>query len=253
MTRARRGRGPAVRVAVEHGVAWLTLDRPSTGNRLDDEMMGALADACEQVEHDERVAVVVVAATGRTFCAGLPAETTWPPDAWPDGIGALACVGKPVVGALAGAVRGWGLGLALACDVRVGATTTVLEPGAALPIGGGVTQRLPRVVGTGRALAMLLDGEPVRARVALEWGLLARVVPPARLLATTRRLARALAARGPVALRYAKEAVVRALDLPLDDGLRLEHDLYVLLQTTADRAEGIASFLAGRRARFVGR
>lgn len=253
MTPARRGRGPAVRVAVEHGVAWLTLDRPATRNELDDEMMSALAEASEQVEHDAGVRVVVLAAAGRTFCAGLPQGTTWPPDAWPDGVAAVARITKPVVVALAGGVRGWGLGLALAGDLRVAAPTTVLDPGPEPLVGGGVTQRLPRIVGASRALALLLGAVPVSARVALAWGLVTRVVPPARLGAATRTLARGLAARGPVALRFAKEAVVRALDLPLEDGLRLEHDLYVLLQTTADRAEGVASFLERRRARFTGR
>jgi enoyl-CoA hydratase/carnithine racemase len=90
----------------------------------------------------------------------------------------------------------------------------------------------------------------VPASDALAWGLVADVVAPSRLGATLAARARALAARGPIALRYAKEAVRRAFDLPLEDGVRLEHDLYVLLQTTADRREGIAAFRARRRPRF---
>src|SRR6185369_2594638 len=104
-----------------------------------------------------------------------------------------------------------------------------------------------------RAMAMLLLGERLRAATALDWGLVTEVVAPARIARVARARADALAQRGPIALRFAKEAVRRALDLPLDDGVRLEHDLYVLLQTTADRREGVEAFLARRRPRFQAR
>jgi enoyl-CoA hydratase len=245
-----------VEVAVGDGVAWLTLARPGTGNALDAEMMAALTEACQTVEHDETVRVVVVATAGADFCVGLPRGVRWPPVAWPDAVAAVAGLTKPVIGCLAGAVRGWGLALALACDVRVAATGTMLElpcvPRGGLP-GGGVTQRLTRVVGPSRALVMLLLAEPVPARAAADWGLVSQVVAPGRLRAAGAAMARGLASRAPLALRLAKEAVVRALDLPLDDGMRLEHDLYVLLQTTADRTEGVRSFLDRRPPRYQGR
>ncbi len=257
MTAVRgRGRGPAVDVAVRDGVAWLTLARPGTANALDAELMGALEASCEAIERDDAVRVAVLGAAGADFCVGLPRGVGWPPPAWPDGIAAVAAVTKPVIGCLTGAVRGWGLALALACDVRVAATTAVLElpcvPRGRLP-GGGVTQRLTRIVGASRALAMLLLSQPVTARTAADWGLVSRTVAPTRLRAAAADVARSLAARAPLALRLAKEAVVRALDLPLEDGVRLEHDLYVLLQTTADRAEGVRSFLERRAPRYEGR
>jgi len=248
--------GPPVGVSVRDGVAWLTLARPRSGNALDAEMMGALAAACEAVELDDAARVAIVIAAGTDFCVGLPRGVTWPPDVWPDGIGALARVTKPVVACLAGAVRGWGVALALACDIRVAASGTRLMlgevPQGRLP-GGGVTQRLTRVIGASRALSMLLLGEVVPARTAADWGLVARVVAGTRLRAAGAELARDLAARGPLALRLAKEAVLRALDLPLDEGVRLEHDLYVLLQTTTDRTEGVRSFLERRPPRYHGR
>jgi len=257
MTAVRgRVRGPAVDVAVAGGVACLTLARPGTANALDGELMSALASACEAIEHDDAVRVAILGAAGPDFCVGLPRGVGWPPPAWPDGIGAVASLTKPVIGCLAGAVRGWGLALALACDVRLAATTAVLElacvPRGRLP-GGGVTQRLTRIVGTSRALAMLLLARPVTARTAVDWGLVSRAVAPARLRAAAAEVARGLAARAPLALLLAKEAVVRALDLPLEDGMRLEHDLYVLLQTTADRSEGVRSFLERRVPRYEGR
>jgi len=252
---AARG-GPPVGVSVREGIAWLTLARPGRGNALDAEMMGALATACDAIEHDDAARVAVVVTEGVDFCIGLPRGVPWPPDAWPDGIGALARVTKPVVACLAGAVRGWGVALALACDIRVAASDTTLVlgdvPEGRLP-GGGVTQRLTRVIGASRALSMLLLAQAVPARAAADWGLVARVVARPRLRAAGAELARDLAARGPLALRLAKEAVLRALDLPLDEGIRLEHDLYVLLQTTTDRSEGVRSFLERRQPRYQGR
>ena len=207
---------PAVELAVRDGVAWMTLARPASGNRLDAELLGALVEGSAAAEDDDGVRVVVLAAEGPAFSLGLPRACRWPERSWPDGVGAVAGLTKPVIAAIQGAALGWGLALALACDLRLASTTAVL----ALPAlgerrfpGGGVTQRLPRMIGT----------------------------------------ARALAAKGPLALRLGKEAVVRALDLPLADGIRLEHDLYVLLQTTADRRAGIEAFLARRKPRFGGR
>jgi enoyl-CoA hydratase/carnithine racemase len=254
---AERGRGrPPLQVAVRDGVARLTLARPRTGNALDAELMQALVEACARVEEDDAARVVVLAAEGADFCAGLPRTVAWPPREWGDGVAAVAALTRPVIGCLAGAVRGWGLALALACDIRVASATTVLAldsvPRGRLP-GGGVTQRLPRIVGVSRALAMLLLAEPVNARTAADWGLVSRIVAPGRLRAVVDALAHGLAARAPLALRLAKEAVVRALDLPLDDGMRLEHDLYVLLQTTADRSEGVRSFLERRTPHYQGR
>ena len=234
----------------------MTLSRPATRNRLDAELLGALADACEAVEDSDEARVVVLAARGPAFSTGLPRACSWPERAWPDAVAALAAVTKPVIAALQGEVLGWGLALALACDLRIASEEAVL----ALPElaegrfpGGGSTQRLARIVGVARALELVLLGTRLGAAEAALWGLVSRVVPPARLAAAVGDVARRLVARGPLALRLAKEAVVRALDLPLVDGMRLEHDLYVLLQTTGDRREGIRAFLERRAPRFTGR
>jgi enoyl-CoA hydratase/carnithine racemase len=251
-----RRSGAAVEWTVEEGVGWMTLARPATGNRLDADVMQGLVAACEEAALDERVRVVVLGARGRDFCLGLPAGLGWPPPAWGDGVAAVARLRAPVLAAIGGAARGWGLALALACDVRiVGARAVFVAPCLSegrLP-GGGLTQRLPRMLGVGRAMAFLATGEPMRAAAALACGLASETVPDARLGRVVAAQARALAARGPLALRYAKEAVLRALDLPLDDGVRLEHDLYVLLQTTADRRAGVRAFLERRRSRFEAR
>ena len=255
MTALAHRRLPAVGCEIRDGVAWLTLSRASSGNALDAELLGDLAEACERADADGAANVVVLSAGGRTFSSGLPRTHGWPERHWRDGVEAVAKVTKPVVAAIQGEAVGWGAALALACDLRVGSSAAALvlpEARAGRLPGGGATQRLARIIGPARALELVLLGRRLTAREMLAWGLLADVVAPGRLAATVARLAADLASRGPLALRLAKEAVVRALDLPLDDGVRLEHDLYVLLQTTADRAEGIAAFHARRRPRFQG-
>lgn len=237
-------------------MATVTLERPTHRNRLDAEVMAALVDACDTVEDDHDVRVVVLTGRGPHFCAGLPPATAVLPADWPDGVAAVAALTRPVVAALAGEISGWGLALALAADLRLAAETARFRlPGASSGTlgGGGAIPRLSRLVGPARTAEIVLLEREVDARTALRWGLVSRVVSPARLERETVRLARHLGARAPLALALAKEAVTRALDLPLADGCRLEHDCYVLLQTTADRREGIAAFLGRRRPRFLGR
>jgi enoyl-CoA hydratase/carnithine racemase len=241
---------------VQEGVAWITLARPALANRLDADMQGAIVEGCEEAEAREDVRVVVLAARGATFSTGLPAGTAWPDPSWPDAVATVAGLTKPTVAAVQGEALGWGMSLALACDLRVASSRAVfvlpeVERGR-LP-GGGVIPRLVRMVGVARTLDLVLLGTRLAAAPAAAWGLVSTVVPPARLATAVGSLARALVARGPLALRLAKEAVVRGLDLPLDEGMRLEHDLYVLLQTTVDRQEGVRAFLEGRRPRYHAR
>ncbi|MCW5892893.1 MAG: enoyl-CoA hydratase/isomerase family protein [bacterium] len=241
-----RARGPAVRVGVAGGVARITL--PADGGIF--AAPDALVDAWEALGDDARIRVLVLDGAVGAFAAPRSDAPTSP------AVQAVATTGLPVLACLDGDVSGLGLALALACDLRLATPPTRLGlaeiAGGRLP-GGGVTQRLPRLVGPARALEMILLGRSLPARTALAWGLVHRVVPRVRLRAAATALARELAARGPLAMRYGKEAVLRALDLPLADGIALEHDLYVLLQTTADRREGVRAFLARRPPRFRGR
>jgi enoyl-CoA hydratase len=163
---------------------------------------------------------------------------------------------QPLIAAIRGYAFGGGLELALACDIRLASEDAQLgltEINLAIIPGGGGTQRLPRLVGRGKALEMILTGARISAAEALRIGLVERVVPAAEVLGQARDLARTLAAKAPVALRYAKEAVVKGLALPLADGLRLEQDLSTLLRTTEDRVEGAKAFLEKRAPRWMGR
>ncbi|MDP2952803.1 MAG: enoyl-CoA hydratase-related protein, partial [Chloroflexota bacterium] len=144
---------------------------------------------------------------------------------------------------------------ALACDIRLAASGARLGLPHAdfglMPRDGG-SQRLPRIVGRAKALEMLLTGAAIDADEAYRIGLVSRVVPPEQLLSDAEALARSIAEKGPIALRYVKEAVNKGLDLTMSQGLRLEADLYFLLQTTHDRTEGIRAFREKRPPQFKG-
>lgn len=169
---------------------------------------------------------------------------------------AVAAIPQPVVAAVSGEALSAGLELALACDIRVcgdGSAFALPEVSAgSVPAGGG-TQRLPRAVGRAHALRMLLTAEPVDAAEALRIGLVSEVVADAEVEAAARAIADTIASRGPIATRFAKEAVHRGADLPLAEGLTAELDLTVILQATADRAEGVQAFVEKRPPRFENR
>ncbi len=233
-------------------IAEITLDLRSTADRFTADAAAAFAEACERCA-DDGVWVVLLRSAGASFCVGTDGAD-WPPLATLDFVAALAAVRQPVVAAIRGRAEDEGFELALAADLRVVEQRTrfvMTQVGRGrLPVHGG-TQRLPRVIGAERALMTIVLGEPIGARQAIEWGLAQRIDRSADRAART--LADQLAERGPIGMRYAKEAVRRAADFTLDDGARFEHDLYVLLETTRDRAEGVAAFLAKRKPIFRGK
>jgi enoyl-CoA hydratase len=251
----------------KHGkVAWLRLHRPDHGNRLTPAMAEELAALCLTAADDDEVDIVVLTGAGDTFCHGLeyPIEQRGTEAA--QGIhtqfGNLCCVNtlatstKPTVAALNGDALGVGLELALACDLRLvkeGARLGLPQVTSGLiPFCGG-TQRLPRIVGQAKALELVLTGELIEAREAQRIGLVSEVITTDVFTARVDEVLTGLLGKGPIALRLGKEAVQKAMDLTLDQGMRLEEDLYALLQTTQDRAEGVQAFLEKRTPKFTGR
>lgn len=248
-------------------VAYLTLARADRGNAIDAEFIVRLWDACSAVAEDADARAVVLAADGDAFSRGwdwesLSAEGADPLEAagvagmLDDPFGCLAELPKPVVCAVEGEAIGGGVALALACDVRVaaeGATFSLPETGMGLVPMGGATQRLVRLVGRGKATEMVLAGEPVDAAESLRIGLVGSVAARGKAREEAERIARRIAERGPLAVQYAKEALSRGIDMPLEQALRYETDLTVILQTTEDRAEGVKAFLEKRAPRFRGR
>jgi len=236
-------------------IAYLTLKRPEKQNAIDGVLLREMADACEAIGADEAVRVVLLTAEGAAFCRGWDWESL-PEGARADPFGPLAELSRPVVCALNGDAVSAGLELALACDVRIAAEGARFGlPEAAMglvPMGGG-TQRLARLVGRGKALEMILTAEPIDAQEALSIGLVSEVVPRAELMARAEAIAGRIAERGPLAVRYAKEAIQRGLEMPLEQALRYETDLTVIIQTTEDRAEGVRAFLEKRKPEFKGK
>ena len=167
----------------------------------------------------------------------------------------LAALDRPTIAAIRGDAMGQGLELALACDIRIAADTAHfgfphIKEGL-IPRDGG-TQRLSRVVGQAKAMEMIITGEIIDAQEAYQIGLVHRVVPEPELLPAAMGMAREMASKGAIALRYAKEAINKGMDLTLEQGLRLEADLYCLLHTTKDRTEGIKAFQEKRSPEFNG-
>ena len=256
----------AIRYEAADGIATVTLDRPDVHNAMNETMRRELVDCFTTLATDDGVRVVVITGAGqRAFSAGADIREFVAPQVPTafresrrrvDFRQAMDRCAQPIIAAIRGFALGGGLELALACDIRLASDDAQLgltEVNLAIIPGGGGTQRLPRLVGRGKALEMILTGTRISASEALAIGLVERVVPASEVLAQAQTLARTLAEKAPVALRYAKEAVVKGLELPLSDGLRLENDLATLLRTTDDRVEGAHAFLEKRKPRFTGR
>jgi len=218
------------------------------------ELARELEEVCGHINEDNDVYVVILTGTGAAFVDFGDARPGKRPPPGP--AAAVATIDRPVIAAINGDAAGEGLEIALICDIRIASDKARFAmPQVAqgsLPTDGG-TQRLPRIVGRGKAMEMLLTAAILTAAEALEIGLVSQCVPPSRLKEETQKLAETIAARGPLALRYLKEAVNKGMDMTLEQGLRLEADLYFLLHTTADRTEGINAFRDKRKPKFKGK
>lgn len=232
-------------------IARVTLNRPDADNVVNRQLARELEDVCREVNQDDDIYVVIITGAGdKGFCGGGEVGESGAPY---NVAAAIAGIDRPVIAAVNGDALGQGAELALSCDIRLVSQRARFGfsqvASGSIPVDGG-TQRLPRIVGKGKALELILTADTISAGEALEIGLVSAVVPPEKLAAEAETLARTIASKGPVALRFAKEAVNKGLDLTLEQGLRLEADLYFLLHTTADRTEGIKSFLEKRTPGF---
>ena len=234
-------------LSLNANVATITLDRPDNGNRVDGEMADALGEACRLISEDDGLRLVVLTANGTVFSIDVGSAATGKPGV------PVAGLAVPVLVALNGDATGPGLELALAGDLRICVPPARFGfPGltrGVLPQDGG-TQRLPRLVGPSWARDMLLTSRMVDAKEALSIGLVNRVAGDLDTLIA--ELTEQITAGSPLGARYAKEVVGKGMDLSLDQGLELEADLNVILQSTSDRAEGIKSFLEKRGPNFTG-
>jgi len=253
-------------VEVTDGVATVTVNRPDKLNALNDVVVAELSQAALALKADPAVKGVILTGAGpKGFVAGADIG-----ELAQQGVGdareralkgqamvsAFETMGKPVVAAVNGFALGGGCELAMGCHVRIASETAKFgqpEVKLGLTAGYGGTQRLPRLVGRGRALHLLLTGETIDAQEAYRIGLVTKVVPPDQLLPEAAKLLRTILANGPVAVALTTEAVHRGSDHSLADGLRVEADVFGVVAATEDMKEGTKAFLEKRPATFKGK
>jgi enoyl-CoA hydratase len=239
----------AIEESREGGCVTATFVHPPL-NLIDASMAARLMQLIEEAEDDDSIHALVVVGARDTFCGGFEPEVD------PALVESLAALGKPTLAIINGDALDEGLELALAADLRLSTANARFALGQLtrghLPRFGG-TQRLPRLIGVGPALKMLLTGGAIDGAEALRLRLLTYLAPdPIALKKAADELLAVLDARGPVAARLVKEAVLKGMDMTLGQGIRLEEDLYALLQTTVDRAEGVKAFMEKRKPLFKG-
>ena len=249
----------------EPGIWLLTINRERAMNALAPQVLDDLASAVRAVAADPAARCLLVTGAGRAFVAGadIAAMSAMAPIEARDfaakghrTLRALELAPFPVIALVNGYALGGGCELALACDFIVASEKAVFgQPEVNLGIcpGFGGTQRLTRVVGRSMALDLVTTGRQVRADEALRIGLANHVVPPEGLLEKGMELARMIAAKGPLAVRFSKHLVIRGQDLDLANANALETDVFGMLAATEDKQEGMAAFLAKRPAKFTGR
>src|SRR5688500_12474794 len=251
-----------LKLAVEDRVSVLTVDRPDVRNALDTATVDEFHRALDEVRKARSTVLIITGAGDKAFVSGadINAIRARKRD------DALASITSRLMPSIEGhdaisiaAVNGYALGggceVALACDLRIAASTAVFglpEPTLGIIPGAGGTQRLPRIVGLGRAKEMILTGARWDARRALETGLVTEVVPLAGLMEAARALAGRVLELGPLAVRLAKRAVNASAEMPLRAGLLYESALQAVTFESEDKAEGTTAFLEKRKPRFKG-
>ena len=252
---------------VEHldGVALLTINRPDKLNALNQQVRDDLLEALEAIENDDSLRVVVITGAGeKSFIAGADIsefEGRSPFDQrhamrFPRIFDVMASFPKPVIAMVNGFCLGGGCELAMSCDLRIASEKARFgQPEIKLGLipGGGGTQRMPRLIGLGHAMRLMLTGDMIGADEALQIGLVEQVVPHEDLKARTLELAGRIAQMSPLTLRVAKEAVRASERMPIEEGILYERDLFCLCFSTEDKKEGVQAFLQKRPAQWQGR
>jgi enoyl-CoA hydratase len=250
-------------VESEPPVGIVRINRPKVLNALSFGVLKELVEAFEAFDKDDKIKATILTGNDDAFSAGADikelSEAT-PVDLTQRNQFALwdrlKKIAKPIIGAVSGYALGGGCELAMNCDIIIASETAKFgqpEINIGIMPGAGGTQRLTRTIGKYRAMEMILTGQPITAREAEKHGLVSRVVPVEACLGEAKKLAMQIAQKGPVSIRLAKEAVLKAFDTPLDEGLQFERRNFYLLFSTEDMKEGMAAFTEKRPPHFKGR
>jgi enoyl-CoA hydratase len=252
-------------VAVEKDgvIGVVTLNRPQQLNALSYALVKDTCLAMEAFDRDDEIRVIILTGGDKVFAAGADIKEMAERGPFDERLrerlvyrDRINRISKPVIAAVSGFALGGGCELAMSCDIIVAAETARFgQPELNIGIipGAGGTQRLPRLVGKHRAMEMILTGEFVSAADAERFGLVNRVVPAEMLMDEARSVARKIAAKPALAVKAAKEAVLKAANLPLDEGLEFERKSFFLLFASEDRTEGMKAFLEKRKPVFKGK
>ncbi len=250
----------------KEGVALLTLNRPKVMNSFNFDLLRALSEKIGGLRFNPDVRVIIITGSGdRAFCSGadLKERATLSPIQVKEYIftirnlfSTIEQLNKPVIAAVNGVALGGGTELALASDIRIAsfsATMGLTETRLAIIPGAGGTQRLPRLVGKGKAKELIFTGKRISAQEALDIGLVNKVCDPDRLIATCREMAAEICETGPVAIEQAKYAINYGMETDLHTGLAIESNAYWVCIPTEDRLEGLAAFREKRKPVYKGR
>jgi len=252
-----------VNFVIEDNIALVTVDRPPV-NALNLQVLREIKEAFLELRGRKDVGVVIVTGGGDAFMAGADIKmiSEMGPD---DAVELSGCISDvfdeivqcdwAVIAAISGLALGGGCEMALACDIRVadeGAIFGLPEVSLGIMPGAGGTQRLPRLVGSGKTKEMIFTGDPISAEDARYIGLVERVAPKGEAVSEAREVAKRILLRGPVAVANAKKAIDEGMDMDLKEGLRREGMLFSELFKTADKREGIAAFIEKRKPNFIG-
>jgi len=252
-------------VNIDTHILQITLNRPSSLNALNNDLMDQLKTILENAKTNETIKALLLTGEGKAFCAGadinelskLNAQTGLEFARRGQALFRLMeQLGKPTVAAINGFALGGGCELAMAATIRIASTAaTFSQPEIKLGVipGFGGTQRLSRLVGKGRALELCLTGRTIKAEEALQWGLVSEVVAPDQLLNKSIIILKELTKLGPIALKSIMTVIDRGYDLSLEDAFELEAAHFGLCSGTFDKQEGVSAFLEKRHAEFIGK
>lgn len=254
-----------IRVDKRNGIGYLLLSRPEVRNAFNQQMIDEIRDALEHIDKDQEIRVLIITGQGKAFQAGadiaeLRAMHPMELLRWNEGIvrinAALEKLRQPVIAAINGAAMGGGVELAISCTLRIMAASARMGlPEVKLGIipGTGGTQRLPRLIGKGRAAELILTGDPIGAQEALAMGLVNRVVPDDQVMKAAEAMAGRMMVNAPVAVEMAKDALEIGKDLPLEHAVQYSQKNCVTCFSTEDMKEGTSAFLEKRKPNFTGK
>lgn len=250
-------------VEKRESIGWVRLNRPQVLNALNTSVMKELSDCFEEMDHDEQIRCIVLTGNEKAFAAGADIQEMATASSvdfvirqffkdWER----IRKVQKPIIAAVSGFALGGGCELAMLCDLIVASETARFgqpEINIGVMPGAGGTQRLTRAVGQKKAMEMILTGKMISAQEALDYGLINRVVPVEQLEEETMNLAQEIASKPAIAVRLAKQSVMKAMDLTLEHGVHFEQNAFYLLFASDDQKEGMQAFVEKRKPKFTGK